>query len=130
MLTVCNRRLFVLKSFKKISTWWVCRCECGNYRTVRGHDLTTGNTKSCGCMRHGPRQNILCEPVISNEDKKKHTNRTQYPIDYFTRNDSVSSNIGKTTLNKCSECGSTIVIDNHHEPVCTNCGLIDTYINL
>lgn len=31
---------------------WVCRCECGNVTTVRPHDLKSGATKSCGCLRH------------------------------------------------------------------------------
>lgn len=26
-----------------------CRCDCGNYVTVRGNALSSGNTKSCGC---------------------------------------------------------------------------------
>jgi hypothetical protein len=28
---------------------WLCRCECGDTSTVTGVNLTTGNTKSCGC---------------------------------------------------------------------------------
>lgn len=30
---------------------WLCRCSCGQDNTVRTSDLTTGNTKSCGCLR-------------------------------------------------------------------------------
>lgn len=30
---------------------WMCRCECGNTFMTRGQSLTTGNTKSCGCLR-------------------------------------------------------------------------------
>lgn len=26
-----------------------CKCDCGNYVTVRGNALSSGNTKSCGC---------------------------------------------------------------------------------
>lgn len=29
---------------------WRVRCECGNTTTVRRNNLTTGNTKSCGCL--------------------------------------------------------------------------------
>lgn len=28
---------------------WRCRCDCGNYVTVRGGLLASGNNKSCGC---------------------------------------------------------------------------------
>jgi hypothetical protein len=30
--------------------WW-CKCICGNEKLVVGHDLTTGHTKSCGCLK-------------------------------------------------------------------------------
>ena len=32
------------------TTAWLCRCSCGELITVRGRDLMTGNTKSCGCF--------------------------------------------------------------------------------
>lgn len=36
---------------------WLCDCTCGNQTEVRGADLRSGNTKSCGCIkgfhRHG-----------------------------------------------------------------------------
>ena len=30
---------------------WLCRCECGNEVTVRGGDLRSEHTTSCGCYR-------------------------------------------------------------------------------
>ena len=29
---------------------WLCKCECGNEKTVAGGNLTSGRTKSCGCI--------------------------------------------------------------------------------
>ena len=29
---------------------WLCKCECGSDTTVAGRYLTTGKTKSCGCL--------------------------------------------------------------------------------
>jgi hypothetical protein len=30
---------------------WECICDCGKRRTVRNWRLTSGNTRSCGCLR-------------------------------------------------------------------------------
>lgn len=30
---------------------WLCRCDCGNLVTVSNRNLTSGHTKSCGCLR-------------------------------------------------------------------------------
>jgi hypothetical protein len=30
---------------------WLCLCDCGTEHVVRRSDLTSGNTKSCGCLR-------------------------------------------------------------------------------
>ncbi len=34
---------------------WLCECECGNEVVVRHSNLTSGNTRSCGCLKikHG-----------------------------------------------------------------------------
>lgn len=47
-------RLLVLSRAVKSSghhVKWRCRCDCGKIKIVAGSDLTTGNTKSCGCLR-------------------------------------------------------------------------------
>ena len=30
----------------------ICRCDCGNTKTINLHQLLQGRTKSCGCLRH------------------------------------------------------------------------------
>ena len=30
---------------------WLCKCECGNETIIRGSDVRTGHTKSCGCLK-------------------------------------------------------------------------------
>jgi hypothetical protein len=32
--------------------FWLCRCDCGNFRTVAHRKLLTGYSKSCGCYSH------------------------------------------------------------------------------
>lgn len=31
-------------------TIWLCKCDCGNYKEVQVDNLTSGHTKSCGCL--------------------------------------------------------------------------------
>jgi hypothetical protein len=33
-------------------SYWKCACDCGKITIVRGVNLTSGNTASCGCDRH------------------------------------------------------------------------------
>lgn len=30
---------------------WICRCDCGNIKTISGSALRKGSTKSCGCLK-------------------------------------------------------------------------------
>lgn len=32
-------------------TMWTCLCSCGNRKDIRRKQLTSGDTRSCGCMR-------------------------------------------------------------------------------
>ena len=49
-------RLVVVKRSNKPSgrkdgpVTWVCVCDCGNHKDVRGPELRTGDTQSCGCL--------------------------------------------------------------------------------
>lgn len=31
-------------------TYWICICECGNKKSIRGDHLKTGKISSCGCL--------------------------------------------------------------------------------
>ena len=46
-------RLTVLKraGTKNRHSLWRCQCDCGKKTDVRSIDLTSGNTKSCGCVK-------------------------------------------------------------------------------
>ena len=45
-LTVLNRIL------DKKGTYYECLCECENIKIIRGADLSSGKTQSCGCIRY------------------------------------------------------------------------------
>ena len=47
-------RLQVLKfdhKDKYYNSYWLCKCDCGNYRIVSASGLRYGHTKSCGCYQ-------------------------------------------------------------------------------
>ena len=48
-------RVIAFYSIRDHRTVWRCVCECGTHRCVRGHDLISRKSKSCGCGRadHG-----------------------------------------------------------------------------
>lgn len=38
---------------------YLCICECGNKKTIQGSLLTSGNTKSCGCLSKDARKKFI-----------------------------------------------------------------------
>jgi len=40
-----------LAFFKNKKSYWQCVCDCGITKIVRGTSLTSGQTKSCGCLQ-------------------------------------------------------------------------------
>ena len=48
-------RLVVIDSAGKdarSNTLWLCKCDCGNTKVIRGSKLKSGEIKSCGCAQH------------------------------------------------------------------------------
>lgn len=39
--------------YKDRYPYYHCVCDCGNVKDVMGYSLTSGNTKSCGCLKKG-----------------------------------------------------------------------------
>lgn len=51
------------KTYKngQIKKYWLCKCECGNFKIIAGAELRNGNIRSCGCLH---------KEMISNLNKK------------------------------------------------------------
>jgi hypothetical protein len=63
-------RLLVLKRVtndKKGDAQFLCRCDCGNETIVRGYCISTGHTKSCGCLHI---EKVRAAITIHNESTK------------------------------------------------------------
>lgn len=48
-LTVIERDTEYEKTIKNKISYWKCKCDCGNYKTVSSSHLRKGDVKSCGC---------------------------------------------------------------------------------
>lgn len=53
-LTVLDKYQRVLSLSGQSDYKWLCKCECGNEKFIRGSNLRAGNTKSCGCSERAP----------------------------------------------------------------------------
>lgn len=70
------------------NSMWVCKCECGATKTVRGSHLTCGNTKSCGCLdrevvaknaiKHGMRYTRIYNIWRKMKERCSNPNATNY----------------------------------------------------
>lgn len=56
--TYGNLTVLELVKTSKRCAHWLCQCTCGNKIVVRGADLRSGNTKSCGCIQSFGEQKI------------------------------------------------------------------------
>lgn len=43
--------LYRLHNYHKKCTYWLCICDCGNLKIIKYIHLTSGHTKSCGCLQ-------------------------------------------------------------------------------
>jgi hypothetical protein len=50
-LVVLNRDASAGAASNGKRTRWVCLCDCGNTTSKTGHELASGDSKSCGCLQ-------------------------------------------------------------------------------
>lgn len=68
-LDITNKRFGKLTAIKKVSsrkgkTYWLCQCDCGEYKEIQTCHLTCGVTKSCG------KCNGIENPLFRKEEKE------------------------------------------------------------
>jgi hypothetical protein len=51
-------RLTVIQLINPVKRLWLCRCDCTKTTIVRGRNLISGNTQSCGCWRRESAQKV------------------------------------------------------------------------
>lgn len=79
------------KSAKDKSQFWLVLCDCGNQKIVDGHNLRSGNTKSCGCSKirrvrrikeahqtHGMSKTKLCRTLHNMKQRCGNPNHNLY----------------------------------------------------
>lgn len=53
-------RLTVIESdTSRKGVYWICKCECGNTKSIKSNSLLSGVSKSCGCLQSNLRTNNL-----------------------------------------------------------------------
>ena len=55
---------------KDRQAYWNCVCDCGTETTIRGYQLTSGRTKSCGCLRNFDKANSIIRNGEDNNNWK------------------------------------------------------------
>ena len=75
---------------RKKNHFGLFKCDCGNFKEIRISNVTTNNTKSCGCMAHRPngnnRKHGICytRPYHIWERMKQRCNNPNYKeYDYY-----------------------------------------------
>jgi len=48
------------------NTTWICKCDCGEEKTILAYNLTSGKSKSCGCVRGEKLGNLVRTHGFSN----------------------------------------------------------------
>lgn len=70
----CKRRSDVSH---KLAIFWKCKCECGNFKDIRGDHLRSGHTVSCGCQRK-----ITCQ-TLGDKNRKYCTIEEQSMFQHY-----------------------------------------------
>lgn len=115
-LTVIERDYnYAKQNNKKSIGYWKCQCDCGVTITVSTTHLTSGSTKSCGCLAK--------EKNIQNRIGKKYGHLIVLELDENNTLKHQKDNYWKC---KC-DCGQIITVNSHNltNEITTSCGCIN-----
>jgi len=109
-------RLTVLRPSER-SGYSICKCDCGNVVEVLNRQLTSGRTKSCGCLQKEKASRNLLNNVKKGEEhhnwkggKSSETNRIRSQKRFKEWKETLLSKAGY----KCEKCGSPKDLHVHH----------------
>lgn len=57
---------------EKSGKYWLCHCECGNTKVIKGSLLQNGHTRSCGCLVKERGHEMLTKHGLYNVNPKLH----------------------------------------------------------
>lgn len=72
---------------------WLCLCDCGNTKIVRGNDLKRGDIKSCGCLQ---KEKITARNI--DRSKHGHTKNKKISATYYS---------WRTMIQRCTNPSAT-----------------------
>ena len=99
---------------------WLCKCDCGNKKTIRGNDLRSGKIQSCGCLRKQKLQEGYQKYILEKQNnpsfRKDLTNQKFGRLTVLEYDLETTIQKRKTTTNKISwwkckcDCGNSISV--------------------
>jgi len=104
-IDMTNQQIGKLKILKRDyskndGAWWICQCECGSIKSIRGGDLRTGRVISCGCYNKEVNSEIHTKDLLNQKFGK---------LTVIQDTLKSTSNRHKIWLCKC-DCGTLIEV--------------------
>lgn len=85
------------KKTKKGSYYWLCKCDCGNYKEIAQNNLHSGHTRSCGCLLGDKHNNVR------NKNKRIYNIYLNMIARCYNKNNISYKNYGAKGITICDE---------------------------